>query len=57
MVIQVMRWCDGSYIEDQDKWWLSGIYREVLSHTHAHTPHPLRVISILTKLVCNRRFI
>mmetsp|Transcript_19151 Transcript_19151/g.32058 ORF Transcript_19151/g.32058 Transcript_19151/m.32058 type:complete len:1417 (+) Transcript_19151:42-4292(+) len=25
----VMRWCDGSYLEDQDKWWLSGIYREV----------------------------
>ena len=25
-----MRWCDGSYIEDQDKWWLSGIYREVV---------------------------
>ena len=27
--VQVSRWCDGSYIEDQDKWWLSGIYREV----------------------------
>jgi hypothetical protein len=26
---QVMRWSDGSYLEDQDKWWLSGIYREV----------------------------
>jgi beta-galactosidase len=25
----VTRWCDGSYLEDQDKWWLSGIYREV----------------------------
>jgi hypothetical protein len=24
-----MRWCDGSYLEDQDKWWLSGIFREV----------------------------
>ena len=27
--ISVCRWCDGSYLEDQDKWWLSGIYREV----------------------------
>jgi beta-galactosidase len=27
--VQVSRWCDGSYLEDQDKWWLSGIYREV----------------------------
>lgn len=29
IAVQVSRWCDGSYIEDQDKWWLSGIYREV----------------------------
>ena len=29
LAVQVMRWCDGSYIEDQDKWWLSGLYREV----------------------------
>jgi beta-galactosidase/beta-glucuronidase len=26
----VSRFCDGSYLEDQDKWNLSGIYREVL---------------------------
>ena len=25
LAVQVMRWCDGSYLEDQDKWWLSGI--------------------------------
>jgi beta-galactosidase len=25
----VLRWCDGSYLEDQDMWWLSGIYRSV----------------------------
>eukprot|EP01041_Mallomonas_annulata_P010826 gene10826-22579_t len=29
LAVKVMRWCDGSYLEDQDKWWLSGIYREV----------------------------
>jgi beta-galactosidase len=29
LAIQVMRWCDGSYLEDQDKWWISGIYRDV----------------------------
>ena len=23
--LQVMRWCDGSYLEDQDQWWLSDI--------------------------------
>lgn len=29
IALKVMRWCDGSYLEDQDKWWLSGVYREV----------------------------
>lgn len=24
--------CDGSYIEDQDQWWLSGIFRDVYLH-------------------------
>ncbi|OUJ73501.1 glycoside hydrolase family 2 TIM barrel-domain containing protein [Hymenobacter crusticola] len=28
--VQVIRWSDGSYLEDQDHWRLSGIYREVL---------------------------
>lgn len=28
--VQVIRWSDASYIEDQDFWRLSGIYREVL---------------------------
>lgn len=27
--MQVMRWCDGSYFEDQDMWRLTGIAREV----------------------------
>ena len=25
----VSKWCDGSYLEDQDKWRLSGIFRDV----------------------------
>eukprot|EP01083_Nonionella_stella_P025558 70354_1 len=25
----VYRWTDGSYMEDQDQWWLSGIFRDV----------------------------
>lgn len=24
--VRVYQWCDGSYIEDQDQWWLSGNY-------------------------------
>jgi len=27
--VQVFRWCDGSYLEDQDFWRLSGIFRDV----------------------------
>ena len=30
LAVQVFRWSDGSYLEDQDHWRLSGIHREVL---------------------------
>lgn len=30
IAVQVFRWSDGSYLEDQDHWRLSGIHREVL---------------------------
>jgi beta-galactosidase len=29
LAVEVYRWCDGSYLEDQDMWRLSGIYRPV----------------------------
>ncbi|KAJ4301108.1 hypothetical protein N0V90_003198 [Kalmusia sp. IMI 367209] len=29
IAVQVYQWCDGTYIEDQDQWWLSGIFRDV----------------------------
>ncbi len=29
LAVEVYRWCDGSYLEDQDYWRLSGIEREV----------------------------
>ena len=29
LVCKVIRWSDSSFIEDQDQWWLSGIYRSV----------------------------
>ncbi len=29
IAVQVYQWSDGSYIEDQDQWWLSGIFRDV----------------------------
>ena len=30
VAVQVFRWCDGSYLEDQDHWRMSGIHREVM---------------------------
>ncbi|KAA6422205.1 MAG: hydrolyzing O-glycosyl compounds [Trebouxia sp. A1-2] len=47
LAVQVMRWSDGSYLEDQDHWWLSGIHRDVfllakpltfISDYHVRTP-------------------
>lgn len=47
IAVQVMQWCDGTYLEDQDMWWLSGIFREVymialpkadIWDTFLHTP-------------------
>ncbi len=29
LAVRVYRWCDGSYLEDQDYWRLSGVYRDV----------------------------
>jgi beta-galactosidase len=29
VAVQVYQFCDGSYLEDQDQWWLSGIFRDV----------------------------
>ncbi|MGV2686668.1 beta-galactosidase subunit alpha, partial [Clostridium perfringens] len=27
--VRVYQWSDGSYLEDQDMWWMSGIFRDV----------------------------
>jgi beta-galactosidase/evolved beta-galactosidase subunit alpha len=29
IAVKVLQWSDASYLEDQDMWWLSGIFREV----------------------------
>jgi beta-galactosidase len=33
LAMQVMRYCDGSYLEDQDMWLLSGIQRDVVLYS------------------------
>ncbi|MDD5698570.1 MAG: glycoside hydrolase family 2 TIM barrel-domain containing protein [Victivallaceae bacterium] len=29
LAVKVIRWSDGSFLEDQDHWWMAGIYRDV----------------------------
>jgi beta-galactosidase len=36
LVAEVYRWCDGSYLEDQDHWRMSGIHREVFVTAQPH---------------------
>jgi len=33
LVCKVIRWSDSSYIEDQDQWWMAGIYRSVFLYS------------------------
>jgi beta-galactosidase len=33
LAIEVVRWSDGSYVEDQDEWWHAGIHREVFLYS------------------------
>jgi beta-galactosidase len=37
VAVEVYRWCDGSYLEDQDFWRLSGIQRTVFLHARPQT--------------------
>jgi beta-galactosidase len=48
IAVEVYRWCDGSYLEDQDFWRLSGIFRDV--YLHARSASYLRDLRIVTDL-------
>jgi beta-galactosidase len=37
IAVEVYRWCDGSYLEDQDFWRMSGIQRSVFLHARPKT--------------------
>lgn len=37
IAVMVLRWCDGSYLEDQDMWRMSGIFRDVWLLNKART--------------------
>lgn len=44
IAVEVYRWSDGSYLEDQDFWRLSGIYRDV----YLWTSTPIRLTPTAT---------
>ncbi|OEE79562.1 beta-D-galactosidase [Enterovibrio norvegicus FF-162] len=59
----VLRWSDGSYLEDQDMWWLSGIFRDVTLrikpfdqivdfdvNTRLDPTHQIGILSVTTTL-------
>eukprot|EP00903_Cladosiphon_okamuranus_P009523 g9072.t2 len=46
LCLRVVRWSDGSYLEDQDHWWLSGVYREV---ELALRPAPARISDFVAR--------
>jgi beta-galactosidase len=48
LAAEVYRWCDGSYLEDQDFWRLSGIYRDVYLWSTAKSH--LRDFTVVTEL-------
>ncbi len=48
IAVQVVRWTDGSYLEDQDMWRFAGIYRRV--YLVAHPKVHLRDFKVRTRL-------
>lgn len=48
VAVEVYRWSDGSYLEDQDMWRLSGIQREV--HLYSTAPVRIRDFAVRTEL-------
>lgn len=37
LVCKVIRWSDSSYVEDQDQWWMAGIFRSVYLYSTQRT--------------------
>jgi beta-galactosidase/beta-glucuronidase len=48
LAVKVLQWSDGSYLEDQDMWWLSGIFRDV--YLTALPPVHVRTFVVRTDL-------
>lgn len=46
--IKVLQFCDNTYMEDQDMWWASGIFRDVRLNTHK--VGEISDVSVVTKI-------
>ncbi len=49
--VKVLQFCDNTYIEDQDMWWASGIFRDVRLTTHSS--NELIDVGVVTKILEN----
>jgi len=52
IAVMVLKWCDGSYLEDQDMWRLSGIFREV----YLLTRDKVHISDVFVKTDLNKGF-
>ncbi|MGO3567776.1 MAG: beta-galactosidase subunit alpha [Serratia grimesii] len=52
--VRVMQWADSTYIEDQDMWWMAGIFRDVylIGQRQTHI-HDLRIITTFDEQYCD----
>lgn len=58
LALQVMRWCDGSYLEDQDYWHLSGIQRSVVLYSKPKNHiRDFKVLALLDDEYCDGELI
>eukprot|EP00899_Mesostigma_viride_P013021 jgi/Mesvir1/2171/Mv16681-RA.1 len=68
LALRVLRWCDGTYLEDQDQWWFSGIHRDVelvslpavyladfAVRTHVQAPYTHGTLSVDVLVACAAR--
>jgi evolved beta-galactosidase subunit alpha len=52
--VRVMQWADSTYIEDQDMWWMAGIFRDVylIGQPQVHV-HDLSVVTEFDENYCD----
>ena len=53
LTVKVYQWSDGTYIEDQDMWWLSGIFRDVYLIAF---PKKGRIEDFFTRTILDRSY-